>query len=151
MTFSEFCGYIFHIFQEIFAEAASIANGECTAAGNGEEWPSDDSEDDDYDPEKRESRNEIGYENNTSDSGNSSGWSESSKETDNESDASLTDNLNGYISKGRKRNRDNDEKNGQEAIIYLESDENDGSDMPVSGRRQRRDVDYKKLHDVSRC
>lgn len=38
-------------------------------------------------------------------------------------------------------------KNGQEAIIDLDTDENDGSDMPVSGRRQRRDVDYKKLHD----
>lgn len=133
--------------EEIFAEAASIANGENTATGNGEEWPSDDSEDDDYDPEKQENINETGNENNMSDSGKSSGWSESSNETDNESDASLTDNLNGYISKGRKRSRDTDEKNGQEPVISLDSDENDGSDMPVSGRRQRRDVDYKKLHD----
>lgn len=133
--------------EEIFAEAASIVNGESTATGNGEEWPSDDSEDDDYDPEKQENINETGNENNMSDSGKSSGWSESSNETDSESDASLTDNLNGYISKGRKRRRDSDEKNGQEPIVYLDSDENDGSDMPVSGRRQRRDVDYKKLHD----
>lgn len=133
--------------EEIFAEAASIANGESTATGNGEEWPSDDSEDDDYDPEKQENINETAYENNMSDSGKSSGWSESSNETDNESDASLTDNLNGYISKGKKRSRDTDEKNGQEAIVDLDSDENDGSDMPLSGRRQRRDVDYKKLHD----
>lgn len=131
----------------IFADAARIANGESTATGNGEEWPSDDSEDDDYDPEKQEIRDETGYENNMSDSGKSSGWSESYNETDNESDASLTDNLNEYISKGRKRSRDTDEKNGQEAIIDLDTDENDGSDMPVSGRRQRRDVDYKKLHD----
>jgi hypothetical protein len=43
--------------EEIFVEAASIANGESTATGNGEEWPSDDSEDDDYDPEKQETIN----------------------------------------------------------------------------------------------
>eukprot|EP01018_Ginkgo_biloba_P026552 Gb_17969 [translate_table: standard] len=134
--------------EDIFAEAASIANGENTPVETGEEWPSDDSEDDDYDPERQEdNKNETGHEQNDSnDSGNSSGRLDSSNESDSETEASLTDDLNGYMSKGRKRSRRMDETNGQDSTICLDSDENDGLDLTVSGRRQRRDVDYKKLN-----
>ncbi|KAH9311801.1 hypothetical protein KI387_026836, partial [Taxus chinensis] len=130
--------------EEVFGEAAKDANGENMPLGIGEEWPSDDSEDDDYDPEKQENRNEIGQENVNSES--SCGSSESSDASFGESEAFLTDDLNGYITNGKKRQRDTDEEK-EDAEIYLDSDENGGPDFPVSGRRQRKDVDYKKLND----
>ncbi|XP_057839968.1 pathogenesis-related homeodomain protein isoform X1 [Cryptomeria japonica] len=132
--------------EEIFAEAAKVANGENMPVGIGEEWPSDDSEDDDYDPEKQENRNETGYEIDTNNS-DSSGSSDSSDTSDNVSEASLIDDLHGYISKGKKRCRYTDEENGEDAPIFLDSDVNGGPEFSVSGRRQRKDVDYKKLND----
>lgn len=133
--------------EEIFAEAAKVANAENMPVGPGEEWPSDDSEDDDYDPEKNESRNETGYENDTNNSESTSESSESSDESNCESEDFLAGDLNGYIYKGRKRCRDANEEIGEVPLLDFDCDENTGLDIPVSGRRQRKDVNYKMLHD----
>lgn len=92
-----------------------------------EDWPSDDSQDHDYDPERNENSCSIstaGTEGNASDDTNSS--------------LSLSWSFEDEILSGSKRS----------GIISADSDETSDCEI-ISGRRQRRAVDYRKLYDVS--
>ena len=104
-----------------------------------QEWPSDDSADDDYDPENFEnssSYNRVDTEDDASDdAGSSSGiWS-----------------LKGEVFSGSERldKRSKGPKNpSAELIGGADSDETTACEI-LCGRRQRLAVDYKKLYDVS--
>lgn len=98
-----------------------------------EEWPSDDSKDDDYDPETNEKKcSRSGIEESMSDDAcSSSGLFWSSDEASS-------------LSGSRKY----DKVNVAGSPININSDDTDNLEV-TSHRRQRRDVDYKKLHDVS--
>ncbi|CAL2225854.1 unnamed protein product [Prunus armeniaca] len=99
--FSNDCGW-----QDVFKEEAAFPDGENSLLNPDEEWPSDDSEDDDYNPERNE---------------NSCSFSMGGTE-DNASDDELS------------------------TDVSVGSDESTDGEV-VSGRRQRRRVDYKKLYD----
>ncbi|XP_042496471.1 pathogenesis-related homeodomain protein isoform X2 [Macadamia integrifolia] len=115
--------------QDVFKEEAALVDGEIESLNQEEEWPSDDSEDDDYDPERNDkscSCSGEGTEENISDDASSSSilfWSSGD-------DVSLKF--------GRQVN---DEPPNGDSLTSVDSDEITGH------RRQRRDVDYKKLHD----
>lgn len=106
--------------QDIFKEEATLPDGGCTSLNQEEEWPSDDSEDDDYDPSRNENSKGNTEDNNTSDHATSSGslsWS-------------FEDEV--FLHSGGSNN------------IYSD----DSIDPTVlSGRRRRRAVDYRKLYD----
>lgn len=108
--------------KDIFNEEATLPDGGCTSLNQEEEWPSDDSEDDDYDPSRNENSRGNTEGNNTSEDATSSGslsWS-------------FEDEV--FLHSGGSNN------------IYSD----DSIDPTViSGRRRRRAVDYRKLYDVS--
>ncbi|CAI0629363.1 unnamed protein product [Linum tenue] len=119
--------------QDLFEEEAAAPDG-----GNililEEEWPSDDTEDENYDPERREnSMNGAGTDNDESDIASSStslGWS-----SDDEA-----------VSGSRRWDVEGKEFRNQSIYSSLDSDES--SDVEImSGRRKRRAVDYRKLYD----
>ncbi|KAK1268461.1 hypothetical protein QJS04_geneDACA013956 [Acorus gramineus] len=121
------------IWQDIFKESANYSDEENTCLDAAEEWPSEDSQDDDYDPERNEeSCNGAGTEGDATDeSACSSSFYWSSDEGSprvkftnrNPSNASLFDSM---------------------TSINFE----DTSDVEIMNcRRRRKDVDYKKLHD----
>lgn len=103
-----------------------------------EEWPSDDSEDDDYNPERKENSCSIsgaGTHDDASDDASSStslSWSSDGQ---------------GYSGSGRW---------GWDGRVHKNRSVDSGADSDatsdgeiICGRRQRRAVDYKKLYDVS--
>ncbi|GAU49121.1 hypothetical protein TSUD_376620 [Trifolium subterraneum] len=115
--------------QDVFKEEAAIPDGDDALLNQEEDWPSDDPEDDDYNPEGKEDshdgNNTEGNDENASDDSSSSGsmWSLNGE-------CSLLDegiNLEYYSVNG-----------------HVDSDE---SGEIACGRRQRRAVDYKKLYD----
>ncbi|CAN1165659.1 Pathogenesis-related homeodomain protein [Linum perenne] len=119
--------------KDIFVEEAAAPDG-----GNiltlQEEWPSDDSADDDYDPERREkSMSGVGTDNNVSDSASSStsiGWSSD--------DEALPESKRLQLEGMDFRSNS----------IYSNLDSGEPSDAEiVNGRRRRRAVDYRKLYD----
>ncbi|CAN0912474.1 Pathogenesis-related homeodomain protein [Linum grandiflorum] len=119
--------------KDIFIEEATTPDG-----GNiltlEEEWPSDDSEDGDYDPERREkSMSGAGTDNHVSDSASSStslGWS-SDDEVLPESKRLQLEGM-----------------DFRSHSIYSSLDSEEPSDVEiVHGRRRRRAVDYRKLYD----
>jgi hypothetical protein len=101
--------------QDIFMEEAVLNDGrkndDAVVQNAEEEWPSDESDDDDYDPEKLE---------------NTSSQSKAQSE-DNSSELSSSLCL-------------------LEGDLLVESDSSDGESEIISGRRQRRAVDYTKLY-----
>lgn len=98
-----------------------------------EEWPSDDSEDDDYDPERRENSCSCSY------SGAATGGVESD---DTDSSTSLSWSVDGQET-SRSGRCDN-----QPLDSGVDSYETSDGEI-ICGRRRRRAVDYKKLYDVS--
>lgn len=94
--------------QDVFKEEAAFPDGANAFLNPDEEWPSDDSEDDDYNPERKEKSCSI-------------------------SGAGSDDNMS------------DDELSSNSSVA---SDESTDAEI-ICGRRQRRDVDYKKLYDVS--
>ncbi|KAJ6922209.1 hypothetical protein NC652_015994 [Populus alba x Populus x berolinensis] len=120
--------------QDIFTEEAAIPDAGNVLVNPEEEWPSDDSEDDNYDPERRDNiMSEAGTDDDASDdisSSTSLGWSSD-----------------GEVSLGSRRWEMHglDFRNNS---IYrsLDSDETSDGEI-VCGRRQRRAIDYKKLYD----
>ncbi|XP_061361975.1 pathogenesis-related homeodomain protein [Gastrolobium bilobum] len=114
--------------QDVFKEEAAIPDGDTSLLNQEEEWPSDDPEDDDYNPERKEDSHSIhteGIDDNASDdlSSYSGLWS-----------------LSGECSPV-------DEGISHEYCSvnsYIDSDE---SGELAGGRRQRKAVDYKKLYD----
>lgn len=117
--------------QDVFREATTPPDGENASLDPEEDWPSDDPEDDDYDPEINEkvcSRSGM-EESMSDDASSSSGLFWSSDEA-----SSLS---------GIKKH---DKANIFGSIINVNTD--DTSDIEImNGRRQRGDVDYKKLYD----
>ncbi|KAJ4833184.1 hypothetical protein Tsubulata_016055 [Turnera subulata] len=120
--------------QDIFKDEAALPDGENTLLNPETEWPSDDSEDDDYDPERREnSMSGAGTDNDASDDASSStslGWSSD-----------------GEVFLG-SRSRETKVMDFRSNSIYssLDSDETSDEDI-ICGPRRRRQVDYKKLYD----
>eukprot|EP00258_Populus_trichocarpa_P042956 XP_024458975.1 pathogenesis-related homeodomain protein isoform X1 [Populus trichocarpa] len=120
--------------QDIFTEEAAIPDAGNVLLNPEEEWPSDDSEDDNYDPERRDNiMSEAGTDDDASDdisSSTSLGWS---------SDGEV------FLGSRRWEMHGLDFRNNS---IYssLDSDETSDGEI-VCGRRQRRAIDYKKLYD----
>ncbi|MCL7048402.1 hypothetical protein MKW94_022456 [Papaver nudicaule] len=137
--------------QDVFKEAA-IENEENASLNPEDDWPSDESDDDDYDPERNEMSCSIsgtGVKDDMADQASSSSsflWT--CDEEANLQSRSLLENDGCpeggfYQSKHRGKNSD---KNSLSKMIDNKS--SDGStDLEISHRRQRRDVDYRKLHD----
>lgn len=115
--------------QDIFKDEAAFPDDANASLNPGDEWPSDDSEDDDYDPERRENSCRI--------SGTATDGDESD-ETDNSTSLSWSvdsEDLSGF---GRHENHQFDSG----------GDSYETSDGEIlSGRRRRRAVDYRKLYD----
>lgn len=122
--------------QDIFKEEASLSEGGDTLQNSEQEWPSDDPEDDDYDPEEMVSSgscSRLGSEAGVSDDGNSSCslWSLQGKALE-ESE--------------RETERNNRSCKMLDSVIPVVSDETAVGEV-ITGPRQRRAVDYKKLYD----
>ncbi|KAK8501235.1 hypothetical protein V6N12_008256 [Hibiscus sabdariffa] len=115
--------------QDIFKDEAALPDDAITSLNLEVEWPSDDSEDDDYDPERRENSCRIsgtasdGEESDDTDSSTGLTWSVDSED------------LSGF---GRRENHPFD--------CGADSYETSDGEI-VCGRRRRGTVDYKKLYD----
>lgn len=94
--------------KDVFKEEAALPEDGNASLLPDDEWPSDDSEDDDYNPERIENSNSIG-------------------------------------GAGTDDNMSEDEISSNSSVG---SDESTDAEI-LHGRRQRRDVDYRKLYDVS--
>ncbi|GAV84259.1 Homeobox domain-containing protein/PHD domain-containing protein [Cephalotus follicularis] len=115
---------------DIFKEEAAFPDGGSALLNPEEDWPSDDSEDDDYNPERRE---------------NSCSVSGASTHDDVSDDASSSTSLSWSSGSGRWGWNDRGYKNRS---VEGSADSDGTSDGEiVSGRRRRRAVDYKKLYD----
>ncbi|XVF19029.1 hypothetical protein REPUB_Repub11eG0075300 [Reevesia pubescens] len=115
--------------QEIFKDEAAFPDNKIASLNPEEEWPSDDSEDDDYDPERRE--NSCGI---------SGAAIDGDKSDDTDSSTSLSWSVDGedFLGSGRHENHPVDS-----AADFYETSDGD----IICGRRRRRAVDYKKLYD----
>ncbi|OUZ99213.1 Homeobox domain [Macleaya cordata] len=132
--------------QEIFEEAAMGPDGENASLNPEDEWPSDESDDDDYDPERNEmscSFSRSGAEDNNPDEASSSSsffWTSDEEAILQsrrlENDGSPT----GGFYQGKERGHFVD------LMDDINSDDTTDREMKTR-RRQRRDVDYRKLHD----
>ncbi|KAL5977974.1 hypothetical protein ACLOJK_036997 [Asimina triloba] len=124
--------------QDIFKEAATAPDGENTSVDPAEEWPSDDSEDEDYDPESNTgtgSRSQTDEDALRDDASSSSSFFGSSDEA-----SSPINILDGeFLLKSRRQDVDG-------SIVNINSIDAYDCDI-MSQRRQRKDVDYKKLYD----
>uniref|UniRef100_A0A5B7AW69 Pathogenesis-related homeodomain protein n=1 Tax=Davidia involucrata TaxID=16924 RepID=A0A5B7AW69_DAVIN len=123
--------------QDIFKEEAALPDGGGDMLHPEQDWPSDDSEDDDYNPEKIE---------------NSGSYSRAGSEDDASDDASSSSSLwslkgEVFSESGKSAKRSKGHKNTSTELI-IGADSEDTTDCEIiSGRRQRRAVDYKKLYD----
>lgn len=118
--------------QDVFKEEAAIPDGGNCISCQGEEWPSDDSEDDDYDPAR------IEYSCSDSISGSESNASDYSSS----SLGSLEDEA------CRVEERSSKSFDNSLELIGGDSDEINNVEI-VSHPRQRASVDYIKLYNVS--
>ncbi|CAI0558003.1 unnamed protein product [Linum tenue] len=119
--------------QDLFEEDAAAPDGANTLTLE-EEWPSDDSEDENYDPERKEnSMSGAGTDNDESDNASSStslGWSSD--------DEAISGSRRWHVEGMGFRNQS----------IYSSLDSDESSDVEIMcGRRKRRAVDYRKLYD----
>ncbi|XP_057829991.2 homeobox protein HAT3.1 isoform X1 [Cryptomeria japonica] len=154
--------------EKIFADTAAIVAGDEVPLDL-EDMPSDDTEDDDYDPDTLElpddrqqegSRSEESFgTNDTSNSSDSSSDDEGyesgeGSESDEASQSSLegdSENFSEHLVGSRKKKfkmaRDKNAQEISELPKISDVDEKDDITSPVSGKRHRQEVDYKKLHD----
>lgn len=114
----------------MFKEEASLPDGDVASLNPEAEWPSDDSEDDDYNPERAEDSRNINTEESDHNASDDSSSSTSLCSSDSEC-SPLDDGVN------------------HEHFSVNSSVDSDESDEKECGRRQRKAVDYKKLYDVS--
>ncbi|TKY72765.1 Pathogenesis-related homeodomain protein [Spatholobus suberectus] len=114
--------------QEVFKEEAALPDGDIALLNPEEEWPSDDPEDDDYNPERKEDSHGINAEGDDEDASN-----------DLSSSSSLRS-LNGECFPV-------DEGVSLEYYSVNSCIDSDESGEIACGRRQRKAVDYKKLYD----
>ncbi|KAK7281173.1 hypothetical protein RIF29_08920 [Crotalaria pallida] len=115
--------------QDVFKEEAALPDGDNALLNAEEEWPSDDPDDDDYNPERREDNH----------SADADGTDDDNASFDSSSSTSLWS-LNGNCSPV-------DEGIGHEYYSVNSCIDSDDSGHIACGRRQRKAVDYKKLHD----
>jgi hypothetical protein len=158
--------------QEFFAEAAAIAAGNGPGVGGGD-WPSTDSEDDDYNPEGLEERpnSESEKEGKEEDSSSSSDSESESGQKVGFSNSSSDDASGKFktpsIGKSNWDHTNSVQADSVDAGRSLDSSAEDSESplvdrgrgshavsddegpMIVAGKRQHKAVDYKKLHDVS--
>ncbi|XP_027072537.1 pathogenesis-related homeodomain protein [Coffea arabica] len=119
--------------QDIFKEEAALLDGKESLLCPEEEWPSDDSEDVDYDPEGREFH-----------SPNSMSGSGSDSSVDASSSNSLSSIEDDVLLLSERLDKRHMVSEGN--IAGVESDEATDCEV-LSGPRQRKAVDYIKLHD----
>ncbi|KAM0036650.1 putative transcription factor homeobox-WOX family [Helianthus debilis subsp. tardiflorus] len=128
--------------QDIFKDEATLPDGGDTIL-NQEEWPSDDSGDDDYDPDRIEK-----HENSCSNSRACSAGESSDDSAVSSSYSSLSLDDEVLDDQSCKIIRNSGLESTSTDFIGLGSGSGSGSDCEfVSGRRQRRSVDYRKLYD----
>ncbi|KAJ0030846.1 hypothetical protein Pint_14013 [Pistacia integerrima] len=117
--------------QDIFKEEAAFPDGGSTLLNQEEDWPSDDSEDHDYNPERRE---------------NSCSISGAETDDDASSSTSLSWSSDGEaFSKSMRWEMEGNDYKQYSGDSSIGSDENSDGEI-ICGRRQRRTVDYKKLY-----
>ncbi|GLU10561.1 hypothetical protein SLE2022_273540 [Rubroshorea leprosula] len=122
--------------QDIFKEEAAFPDGSVTLLNTEEEWPSDDSEDDDYDPERRENSH-----------GSSGAGTDNDASDDTGSSTSLSWSFDGEVFSGSGRcERKGLDFENHSADSGVVSDETSDGEV-LCGRRRRSAVDYKKLYD----
>lgn len=136
--------------QNIFAEAAALASGDGKLAAAVEELPSEDSEDDDYNPDHdnhqtdRHAKDQEGSgEESASATSGEGGDSDSDSSDDGDSKVSLLDELAGIMENEFDVSDGLERKNCLEELALTDED----NVVLVNGKRQRKEVDYKKLHD----
>ncbi|KAJ7955839.1 pathogenesis-related homeodomain protein [Quillaja saponaria] len=111
--------------QEIFKEEAAFPDGGTFVLNPEEEWPSEDSEDDDYNPERRKDNHSISMEATDDISSSTSFWS-----------------LNDEYSSAEQG------IDHERPFVGSCADSDESADAEIiSGRRQRSAVDYRKLYD----
>ncbi|XP_031493542.1 pathogenesis-related homeodomain protein isoform X2 [Nymphaea colorata] len=131
--------------EDVFKEAVISADGGNVSLNHGDEWPSDDSEDDDYDPDKVEEPDMgSGYDDAHNDASSSGGWS-SDVDSLEDGISFLSEDLNSGYNRPQQREEDADQP--FDSVININSDNEHDIDFKNCGRRKRRDVDYKKLYD----
>ncbi|XP_020082755.1 pathogenesis-related homeodomain protein isoform X2 [Ananas comosus] len=123
-------GSVFHE-HDIFKEEVNRPEANNSYLNPADEWPSEDSEDEDYDPESNEN------------SGEKIGGDESFS-NDSSSSCSLFYSSDDAISYGESEHHI--DADFVDLIVNTDTGEINSCET-VSYRRQRRDVDYKKLHD----
>ncbi|XVE98858.1 hypothetical protein REPUB_Repub03eG0144800 [Reevesia pubescens] len=116
--------------QDIFKDEAAFPDDAITSLNPGEEWPSDDSEDDDYDPERRENSCSI-----------SGAATDGHESDDTDSSTSLSWSVDGEDFSGYGRCENHTVESGADSYETSDGD-------TICGRRRRRAVDYKKLYDA---
>ncbi|XP_061361750.1 pathogenesis-related homeodomain protein-like [Gastrolobium bilobum] len=114
--------------QDVFKEEAAIPDGDTGLLNPEEEWPSDDSEDDDYNPERGEDSHNI-----------------NTKGTDDNASDDLSSSTSLCSSDGECSPVY--EGVNHEYCSVNSSIDSDESEEKACGRRQRKAVDYKKLYD----
>ncbi|KAG1364505.1 pathogenesis-related homeodomain protein [Cocos nucifera] len=126
--------------EDIFKEAAIGPDVENTYLNHAEEWPSEDSEDEDYNPEINDNSNSrTGVDENMA--GDSSSSSSLFCSSDEAMSCSESRHNNGYGRSFYVKNKDRNKAD------FVDSINTESGEEIMSYRRQRRDVDYKKLHD----
>ncbi|KAJ0965587.1 hypothetical protein J5N97_026725 [Dioscorea zingiberensis] len=139
------CFSVKHGWEDVFREATNpdVDSAHLNPAG---EWPSDDSEDEDYDPETNGNNGSrtVTEESESSDACSSSGICYSSDEASSYSNRSRNCSLDRTFCHIQYKSEINE--HFVDSIISKDSGET--GDLKITNhRRQRRDVDYKKLHD----
>ncbi|XP_031259185.1 pathogenesis-related homeodomain protein-like isoform X1 [Pistacia vera] len=120
-----------HHEHDIFKEEAAFPDGGSALLNQEEDWPSDDSEDHDYNPERRE---------------NSCSISGAETDDDASSSTSLSWSSDGEaFSKSMRWEMEGNDYKQYSGDSSIGSDENSDGEI-ICGRRQRRTVDYKKLY-----
>ncbi|XP_052200486.1 pathogenesis-related homeodomain protein isoform X2 [Diospyros lotus] len=123
--------------QDIFKEEAALPDGGSALLDLEQEWPSDDSGDDDYDPEK--------VEHSCSHSGAGSDFEALDDASSSRSSCSLEDEF--FTESGSPADRSQDGCDTSfKSSIGIDLDETTDFEI-LSGPRQRKTVDYKKLYD----
>lgn len=148
-TFYKVVNYYFNSchrsLQKVFAEAEDAGAGD-NLLGSQVDWPSEDSEDDDYNPEtpKPSEHGEVGEENGSDDElGSDSGSDSDSDSSDDGSEVEFFDEFAG-TSRSKKGQIFEDDETEDVLEDHVEADDA----ALVTGKRQRADVDYKQLYDV---
>ncbi|KAK7291864.1 hypothetical protein RIF29_07358 [Crotalaria pallida] len=113
--------------QDVFKEEAAMPDGDTALLNPEEEWPSDDSEDEDYNPERRKGNRTI----------NTEGTDDASEDLSSSVSLSSSDSECSLV----------DEGVNHECFAVNSCIDSDESEEKACGRRHRKAVDYKKLYD----